>query len=112
MGYAVMGIGVASGEHRAVEAAQHAIASPLLEETSIEGARGLLINICGSEDMTLAEVNEAAEIITEGSDPQAQILFGAVVNPKMEGSLKVTVIATGFRAAREAAQIPALSCGW
>jgi cell division protein FtsZ len=106
MGHAIMGIGEASGEHRAVEAAQQAIASPLLEETSIEGARGLLINITGGEELTLNEVNEAAEIITEGVDPQAQILFGAVVDPAMGDGLKVTVIATGFATAHEGAQLP------
>ncbi len=84
------------GEHRAVEAAQQAIASPLLEETSIEGARGLLINITGSEDVTLNEINEAAEIITEGADTEAQILFGAVVDPELGDHISVTVIATGF----------------
>jgi len=107
MGHAIMGIGVASGEHRAVEAAQQAIASPLLEETSIQGARGVLINITGSEDLTLNEINEAAEIITEGTDPQAQILFGAVIDPKVEETIKVTVIATGFQVEQEASQLPA-----
>jgi len=108
MGHAIMGIGIAGGEHRAVEAAQQAIASPLLEETSIEGARGLLINITGGDEITLNEINEAAEIITEGTDPQAQILFGAVIDPAMEDRLQVTVIATGFTAVQEAAQIPAV----
>ena len=107
MGHAIMGIGTATGEHRAVEAAQQAIASPLLEETSIDGARGLLINVTGGEEVTLNEINEAAEIITEGADPDAQILFGAVVNPDMGEQLQVTVIATGFSAARETAQVPA-----
>jgi cell division protein FtsZ len=106
MGHAIMGIGSAAGEHRAVEAAQQAIASPLLEETSIEGARGLLINISGGEDVTLNEINEAAEIITEGADPNAQILFGAVVNPELGDNLQVTVIATGFQAAEEASHLP------
>jgi cell division protein FtsZ len=106
MGHAIMGIGSASGEHRAVEAAQQAIASPLLEETSIEGARGLLINITGGDDVTLNEINEAAEIITEGADGDAQILFGAVVLPEMEDRLQVTVIATGFTAAEDAAHLP------
>ncbi len=106
MGHAIMGIGTASGEHRAVEAAQQAIASPLLEETSIEGARGLLINITGGNDVTLNEINEAAEIITEGADPDAQVLFGAVVDPEMQGSLQVTVIATGFAGADEVAHLP------
>ena len=96
----VLAVGLAFGEHRAVEAAQQAIASPLLEETSIDGARGLLINITGGEDVTLNEVNEAAEIITEGSDPEAQILFGAVVDPARGDELQVTVIATGFETVR------------
>jgi len=106
MGHAIMGIGKASGEHRAVEAAQQAIASPLLEETSIDGARGLLINITGGEDVTLNEINEAAEIITEGADESAQILFGAVVSPDMEDSMQVTVIATGFHSEEETAHLP------
>ncbi|NOZ77884.1 MAG: cell division protein FtsZ [Acidobacteria bacterium] len=107
MGHAIMGIGSASGEHRAVEAAQQATSSPLLEETSIEGARGVLINITGGKDLTLNEINDAAEIVTEGTDPNAQILFGAVINPEMEGNIQVTVIATGFRWEREDAQLPA-----
>jgi cell division protein FtsZ len=106
MGHALMGIGSASGEHRAVEAAQQAIASPLLEETSIEGARGLLINITGGEDVTLNEINEAAEIITEGAAPDAQILFGAVVDESLGDDLQVTVIATGFHAERESGEMP------
>jgi cell division protein FtsZ len=106
MGHAIMGIGTATGEHRAVEAAQQAIASPLLEETSIEGARGLLINITGGDDVTLNEINEAAEIITEGADPSAQILFGAVVSPTMDDTMQVTVIATGFRADEVTAHLP------
>ena len=106
MGHAIMGIGSATGEHRAVEAAQQAIASPLLEETSIEGARGLLINITGGEDVTLNEINEAAEIITEGADPSAQILFGAVVVPEMEDAMQVTVIATGFHSDELTAHMP------
>jgi len=106
MGHALMGIGTASGEHRAVEAAQQAIASPLLEETSIEGARGLLINITGGEDVTLNEINEAAEIITEGAAPDAQILFGAVVDESLGDDLQVTVIATGFCAERESGEMP------
>ena len=107
MGHAIMGVGVASGEHRAVEAAQQAIASPLLEETSIEGARGLLINITGGEEVTLNEINEAAEIITEGADKDAQILFGAVVDPELGDCVQVTVIATGFHGVPDGAQIPA-----
>ncbi len=107
MGHAIMGVGTANGEHRAVEAAQQAIASPLLEETSIDGARGLLINITGGEEVTLNEINEAAEIITEGADPDAQILFGAVVDPELGDGVQVTVIATGFHTIPEGAQLPA-----
>ena len=101
MGHAIMGIGTASGEHRAVEAAQQAIASPLLEDTSLAGAAGILMNITGGEDITLNEINEAAEIITEGAHPDATILFGAVVDPSLGDSIQVTVIATGFRRAGE-----------
>lgn len=97
MGDAVMGTGVAKGENRAVEAAQKAISSPLLEETSIEGARGVIINVTGGEDMSLMEVNEASSIIQQASDDEANIIFGAVVDPAMDGRLKITVIATGFR---------------
>ncbi len=97
MGHAIMGIGTASGEHRAVEAAQQAIASPLLEETSLAGARGILMNITGSDEVTLNEINEAAEIITEGAHPDATILFGAVVDESLAEEIQVTVIATGFR---------------
>ena len=96
MGMALMGTGTSSGEHRAVEAAQRAISSPLLEEASIEGARGVLINITGGSDMTLFEVNEAASIIQEAADEDANIIFGAVIDPKMRDEVKVTVIATGF----------------
>ena len=96
MGMALMGTGIAEGERRAVEAAQRAISSPLLEDTSIHGARGVLINITGGEDMTLHEVSEAANIIQEASDPDANIIFGTVIDRGMQGSVKVTVIATGF----------------
>jgi cell division protein FtsZ len=96
MGMALMGTGIADGEHRAVEAAQRAISSPLLEDASIHGARGVLINITGGEDMTLHEVSEAAGIIHEAADPDANIIFGTVIDRAMKGSVKVTVIATGF----------------
>ena len=96
MGMALMGTGVSSGEHRAVEAAQRAISSPLLEEASIEGAKGVLINITGGHDMTLFEVNEAASIIQEAADDEANIIFGTVIDPNMKDEVKVTVIATGF----------------
>ena len=96
MGMALMGTGIAEGERRAVEAAQRAISSPLLEDTSIHGARGVLINITGGEDMTLHEVSEAALIIQEASDADANIIFGTVIDRGMQGRVKVTVIATGF----------------
>ncbi len=99
MGMALMGTGVSQGEHRAVEAAQRAISSPLLEEASIEGAKGVLINVTGGPDMTLFEVHEAASIIQEAADEEANIIFGTVIDPRMKDELKVTVIATGFDAA-------------
>src|SRR5213593_2201537 len=99
MGMALMGTGVSTGEHRAVEAAQRAISSPLLEEASIEGAKGVLINITGGSDMTLFEVHEAASIIQEAADEEANIIFGTVIDAKMKDEVKVTVIATGFDAA-------------
>jgi cell division protein FtsZ len=96
MGMALMGTGSAEGEHRAVEAAQRAISSPLLEDASIHGARGVLINVTGGEDMTLHEVSEAANIIQEAADPEANIIFGTVIDRACQGTVKVTVIATGF----------------
>ncbi|HVT04271.1 MAG TPA: cell division protein FtsZ [Thermoanaerobaculia bacterium] len=99
MGMALMGTGVSTGEHRAVEAAQRAISSPLLEEASIEGAKGVLINVTGGTDMTLFEVHEAASIIQEAADDEANIIFGTVIDPRMKDEIKVTVIATGFDAA-------------
>lgn len=99
MGMALMGTGISSGEHRAVEAAQRAISSPLLEEASIEGAKGVLINVTGGPDMTLFEVHEAASIIQDAADEEANIIFGTVIDPRMKDEVKVTVIATGFDAA-------------
>jgi len=96
MGMALMGTGISEGEHRAVEAAQRAISSPLLEDSSIHGARGVLINVTGGEDMTLHEVAEAAAIIQEAADPEANIIFGTVIDRAVKGKVKVTVIATGF----------------
>lgn len=96
MGMALMGTGVSQGEHRAVEAAQRAISSPLLEEASIEGAKGVLINITGGPDMTLFEVHEAASVIQSAADDEANIIFGTVIDPRMKDEVKVTVIATGF----------------
>jgi len=97
MGYAVMGTAVARGDHRASEAAQAAISSPLLEAGAIDGARGILINITGSSSLKLAEVNEASTIIQSAAHEEANIIFGAVHSERMEDSIKVTVIATGFR---------------
>jgi len=96
MGMALMGTGVAKGENRALEAAQRAISSPLLEETSIQGARGVLINISGGHDLTLHEVAEAARIIADAVDPDANIISGMVIDEALEDAMKVTVIATGF----------------
>ena len=94
-GSALMGIGAAAGENRAAEAAKMAISSPLLEE-SVEGATGILLNITGGSDLGLFEVNEAAEIVNQASDPSANIIFGAVIDPAMSDEVRVTVIATGF----------------
>jgi cell division protein FtsZ len=96
MGLALMGAGRASGEHRAMEATQQAISSPLLEEATIEGAKGVLINITGGPDLTLYEVNEASSIIREAADDDANIIFGAVIDDTMRDEMKITVIATGF----------------
>lgn len=96
MGMALMGTGVADGEHRAVEAAQRAISSPLLEDASIHGARGVLINITGGPDMSLHEISEAAQIVQEAADPEANIIFGTVIDRANDHQVKVTVIATGF----------------
>lgn len=97
-GTALMGIGRASGENRAIEAAQQAIESPLLE-VSIDGARGILFNVIGGHDMTMHEINAAAEAITAASDPDANIIFGATINPELQGEMIITVVATGFDAA-------------
>src|SRR5690606_11411987 len=94
-GSALMGIGVATGEGRAIKAAKMAISSPLLE-ASIEGARGILLNITGSSNLGLFEVNDAAEIIAEAADPEANIIFGAVIDETLRDEVRVTVIATGF----------------
>ncbi|MCP9464280.1 MAG: cell division protein FtsZ [Nitrospira sp.] len=95
-GRAVMGMGVARGPNRAIEAAQKAICSPLLEEGSVEGARGVLLNITGGPSMSLHEVEEAASIIQQAADPEANIIVGQVINPDIGEDLIVTVIATGF----------------
>jgi cell division protein FtsZ len=96
MGMALMGTGSAKGDNRAVEAAKKAISSRLLEDGSIQGARGVLINITGGPDLLLHEVSEASSIIHDGADPEANIIFGAVLDERMKDEIKITVIATGF----------------
>jgi cell division protein FtsZ len=96
MGEAIMGSGVAGGEERAVLAAQQAISSPLLDNSSISGAQGVLVNITGGPDLALMEVDEATSIIFEEAGNDANIIFGAVIDPKMTDEIRVTVIATGF----------------
>lgn len=97
-GSALMGIGRASGDNRAVEAAQEAVESPLLE-VSIDGARGILFNVIGGNDMSMHEINTVAETITASADPKANIIFGATINPQLEGEIIVTVVAAGFEEA-------------
>jgi len=101
MGMALLGTGIASGENRSVEAAQKAISSPLLVDTSIEGARGVLINITGGKDMTLHEVSKASQLIHGLAHPEANIIFGTVIDESMKEMTKVTVIATGFDQVKE-----------
>jgi cell division protein FtsZ len=96
MGLAIMGTGMGEGEERAVLAARGAISSPLLEDASVNGARGVIINVTGGPDISLLEVSEASSIIQEAAHEDANIIFGAVVDPKMAGRVKITVIATGF----------------
>jgi cell division protein FtsZ len=96
MGFAMMGTGVADGQERAVEAARRAISSPLLEGASVTGARGVIINVTGGPDLSLVEVSEASSIVQEAADEDANIIFGAVVDPALTGKVKITVIATGF----------------
>jgi cell division protein FtsZ len=103
MGMALMGAGRATGENRAIEATQQAISSPLLEEATIQGAKGVLINITGGTDLTLFEVNAASSIIRESADDDANIIFGAVIDETLTDEMKITVIATGFD--REAASV-------
>jgi cell division protein FtsZ len=101
MGMALMGTGAASGENRAIEAAQRAISSPLLEDITICGARGILINITGGADLTLYEVNEASTLVQEEAHEEANIIFGAVIDENLREEMRVTVIATGFGRAEE-----------
>ena len=96
MGLAIMGTGTGEGENRAIDAATRAVSSPLLEEASVEGARGVIVNVTAGPDLSLAEVREAMTIISETADDEANIIFGTVIDPSMQGRVKITVIATGF----------------
>jgi cell division protein FtsZ len=96
MGLAIMGTGLSEGEGRAMAAANAAISSPLLEDASVKGARGVIINVTGGLDLSLIEVSEASAVIQEAAHEEANIIFGAVIDPRMEGKVKITVIATGF----------------
>jgi cell division protein FtsZ len=96
MGMAMMGTGVGKGANRALDAAQKAIASPLLDDTSIEGAKGILINFTGGHDLSIHEVEEAARIVQEAAHEEANIIFGAVIDPSLSDEVRMTVIATGF----------------
>ncbi|RPJ53081.1 MAG: cell division protein FtsZ, partial [Acidobacteria bacterium] len=101
MGVAVMGTGVADGPERAVTAAQRAVSSPLLEDASIQGARGVIINITGGSDMSIGEVSDASQVIHKAAHEDANIIFGAVVDDSLGDRVKITVIATGFGSGRE-----------
>ena len=105
MGLAMMGTGVAEGQDRAVDAARRAISSPLLEGASVNGARGVIINVTGGPDLSLIEVSEASSIVQEAADQDANIIFGAVVDPALKGKVKITVIATGFDPPAAASQL-------
>jgi cell division protein FtsZ len=107
MGVAMMGTGSAEGDGRAMTAAQKAISSPLLEDSSVNGARGVIINVTGGPDMSLMEVNEASSIIQESAHEDANIIFGAVIDPNLQGKVKITVIATGFERKGSSRSIPA-----
>ncbi len=98
MGLAMMGTGVGEGQDRAIDAARRAISSPLLEGASVNGARGVIINVTGGPDLSLIEVSEASSIVQEAADEDANIIFGAVIDPVLKGKIKITVIATGFGA--------------
>ena len=107
-GEAIMGIGIGSGENRAVEAVDGAIHSALLE-MSIDGAQSILLNVTGGPDVSLYEINEAAEKVAEAVDPEANIIFGSVIDPDMEDSIRITVVATGF--GKEPSSIPSFGQG-
>jgi cell division protein FtsZ len=98
-GVALMGTGQASGDNRAIEAVQRATSSPLLEEASIQGAKALLVNVSGSPDVTLVEISEAMDLLHDSADPEANIIFGAVIDERLNGAMKITVIATHLAAA-------------
>jgi cell division protein FtsZ len=108
MGVAMMGTATAEGSSRAVDAAQRAISSPLLEDASVNGARGVIVNVTGGADMSLIEVNEALTIIHEAAHEEANIIFGAVVDPSLNGRVKITVIATGFHHVDVSRMAPAM----
>ena len=99
MGLAIMGTGIGEGENRAIDAATRAVSSPLLEDASVEGARAVIVNVTGGPDLSMIEVSEATSIIYEAAHEDANIIFGAVIDPSMEGRVKITVIATGYEAA-------------
>jgi cell division protein FtsZ len=102
-----MGTGIGQGENRATEAAQRAVSNPLLEDTSIEGAKGVIVNITGGADLSLAEAAEATALITKVADPEANVIYGIVTDESMGNAVKVTVIATGFnRPSRKPASTP------
>ena len=107
MGVAMMGTGVSDGDNRAMGAAQKAISSPLLEDGSVNGARGVIINVTGGPDLSLMEVNEASCVIQEAAHEDANIIFGAVVDPTLTGKVKITVIATGFERKAAGRTVPA-----
>src|ERR1041385_3437474 len=107
MGVAMMGTGVGEGDGRSMQAAQRAVSSPLLEDSSMHGARGVIINVTGGPDMSLMEVNQASCVIQEAAHEDANIIFGAVIDPNISGRLKITVIATGFDRAGSARHVPA-----
>ncbi|MSO83072.1 MAG: cell division protein FtsZ, partial [Acidobacteria bacterium] len=107
MGVAMMGTGTAEGDNRAMQAAQKAIASPLLEDGSVNGARGVIINVTGGPDLSLMEVNEASCVIQEAAHEDANIIFGAVIDPSLSGKVKITVIATGFDRKPSSRGVPA-----
>ena len=110
MGKAMMGTGEATGDNRAVEAAEKAIANPLLDEISLNGAKGVLINITGGYDLTLFEMDEAAEKIREKVDADANIIVGSTLDPSMEGTIRVSVVATGIDASAAETPRPAAAC--